>query len=71
MDQTEKQERYKQTINIKFSPFLPCTTQDCTNEATVGTVSYDPIESNWLLISICKDCTVKMVQNYGVDLGQD
>jgi len=71
MDQTEKQEREREVVNIKFSPFLTCTTQDCTNDATVGNASYDCVERCWVLIPICRECTMKMAESYGVDLGRD
>jgi len=71
MDETEKQERESQSINIKFDPFLTCSTRDCTNEATVGNASFDCIDHCWVLIPVCKECAMKMMRNYGVDLDKD
>jgi hypothetical protein len=64
MDSIEKLERLKQDITIKFSPPLPCTTQDCLNEATVGNASYDHVEQCWYLVALCKECTQKLVEMY-------
>ena len=67
MDLIEKRERQKHTISLKFQPFLPCTPQDCLNEATVAQSSYDPVENAWVIFPLCKECVTKMVEKYGVD----
>lgn len=67
MDLVEKRERQKCLITLKFQPFLPCTTDDCLNEATVATASYDPLENGWLIFPLCKECVRKMGKNYGVE----
>jgi hypothetical protein len=64
MDSIEKLERLKQDITIKFEPGLPCTTQDCMNEATVGNASYDFVEQCWCLVALCKECTKKLGEMY-------
>lgn len=67
MDQIEKVERQRHSIIIKFQPFLPCTTQDCLNEATVAQASYDPVENGWIVFPLCKECVKKMGESYGVE----
>jgi hypothetical protein len=65
VDDFEKKERLHQTLIIHFKPFVPCTTYDCTNEATVGTITYNHAEKHWELTAICKACTHKMMKIYG------
>lgn len=70
MDELEKKERERQSIMLKFKPFLPCVVQDCLNPATVGEVHYDPVENVWLLSPMCKECTFKTMNMYGVEPGE-
>jgi hypothetical protein len=72
MDKLEKTERQKQTLVLKFEPFLPCTTEDCTNEATVGTAVYIPRGTSfaqpgncWELSPLCRECHKKLLDAYG------
>jgi hypothetical protein len=71
MDKAEKLNLQCISVTIKFEPFLTCSTQDCTREATVGSASYDKSKEAWMLIPICKHCTMRMAKSYGVDLDLD
>ncbi len=67
MDRTEKLIRQKSSLTLKFEPFLPCATQDCLGEATIGNATYDPAENAWIIFPFCRECVKKMVKNYGVE----
>ncbi len=52
---------------IKFEPPLPCTTQDCPREATVGQAYYVKATNAWELYPLCKECTERLVRKYEGD----
>ena len=67
MDELEKEERQKQVIVLKFTPFLPCTTYGCLNPANVGTAQFDYDNNRWLLFPYCVACVEKFAHTYGIE----
>jgi hypothetical protein len=62
---------------IKIEPPLPCGTlhpdekrgmKECGKPASAATV--DRVGAMWIMMPICKDCTIKTAANYGLIEGE-